>query len=110
METKAEQYTDMSEGKIRAVLILDLDYPDIKKAWVSLRVAGNPSAYWVQRCELFYDDDLVQQPRGQVNLYLSDFVGEVGLPTDLCRPSHTAATTKWFVLFFSFFYVLSKRM
>lgn len=98
MEDKACQYTDMSDGNIRAALVLDLQYPGIKKAQVGLRVAGNCSNYWIQRHELFYDDDIVQQPRGQVDLYLSDFVGELGLPRDLCRPSRTAAR-KWFVLF-----------
>ncbi|KAK4642175.1 hypothetical protein QC761_0081780 [Podospora bellae-mahoneyi] len=58
----------------------------MKKAWVSLLVAGSPSD-WVQHSELYHDDDLVQQPVGQVDLYLSDLVNLAGVPTAFCRPS-----------------------
>lgn len=86
MERKARQYINCSDGKIRAALILDLQYPHMKKAWVSLLVAGSPSD-WVQHSELYHDDDLVQQPVGQVDLYLSDLVSLAGVPTAFCRPS-----------------------
>ncbi|KAK0721201.1 hypothetical protein B0T21DRAFT_316828 [Apiosordaria backusii] len=87
VERKARQYINCSDGKIRVALILDLQYPHMKKAWVSLLVAGSPSSGWVQHSELYHDDDLVQQPVGQVDLYLSDFVSLAGVPTAFCRPS-----------------------
>ncbi|KAK4653370.1 hypothetical protein QC762_507410 [Podospora pseudocomata] len=58
----------------------------MKKAWVSLLVTGSPSD-WVQHSELYHDDDLVEQPVGQVDLYLSDLVSLAGVPTAFCRPS-----------------------
>jgi hypothetical protein len=42
MERKARQHIDLSDGKIQAALILDLDYHNMKKACVSLRVADGP--------------------------------------------------------------------
>ncbi|KAK3307709.1 uncharacterized protein B0T15DRAFT_502176 [Chaetomium strumarium] len=85
-ERKARQYIDSSDGKIRAVLILDLHYPDMKKAWVSLLTADDSASHWILYHELYHDDDLDQQPMGQVDLYLSDFVGLAGLPAAYCRP------------------------
>lgn len=88
MEEKARQYIELSDGNIRAVLILDLQYKGTKKAWVSLLVAAeNSSSRWVQHSQLFHDDHLDQQPDGQVDLYLSDFLGPAGLPAAICRPS-----------------------
>ncbi|KAK4150538.1 hypothetical protein C8A00DRAFT_46103 [Chaetomidium leptoderma] len=88
VERKARQYIDSSDGKIQVALILVLQYPGMKKAWVSLLAADDPSSSWVQHSDLFHDDDLDQQPAGQVALYLSDFVGLVpGMPAALCRPS-----------------------
>lgn len=87
MERKARQYIDSSDGKIQAVLNIDLQYPGLKKAWVSLRVGDDLSSRWIQHHELFHDDALEQQPVGQVDLYLSDFVGRAGVPTAYCRPS-----------------------
>ena len=81
------QYIGSSDGRIRAALVFDLEYPNTKKAWVSLLVADASSSRWVHDFDLFYDDDLVQQPVGQVDLYLSDFVGFVGVPAEFCRPS-----------------------
>ncbi|EAQ85237.1 predicted protein [Chaetomium globosum CBS 148.51] len=72
---------------IQAVLILKLQYPGLQKAWVSLRVADNSSGYWSQYHQVYYDDGLDQQPVGQVDLYLSHFVGGTGLPALYCRPS-----------------------
>lgn len=83
MERKARQYIDSSDGKIRLVLILKLQYPGMKKAWVSLLGADG----WIQHHELYYDDNLDQQPVGQVDIYLSDFIGFAGLPPAYCRPS-----------------------
>ena len=84
MERKSRQYIDSSDGKIQAALIIDLQYPGMKKAWVNFLVADNSSSSWV----LFHDDDLDQQPAGQVALYLSDFVGLApGMPVALYRPS-----------------------
>jgi hypothetical protein len=95
VERKARQYIDLSDGKIQAVLVLDLEYPDPKKAWVSLLVADGPSSSWVKVHELFYDDalELNQQPVGQVDLYLSDFLGFTGLPAAACRPSTAESET-----------------
>ncbi|KAK4098442.1 hypothetical protein N658DRAFT_518049 [Parathielavia hyrcaniae] len=86
-ERKARQYIDSSDGNIRAVLILDLQYPGMKKAWVSLLAADDSPSHWILHHELYHDDDLDQQPVGQVDLYLSDFVGLAGLSVDYCRPS-----------------------
>ncbi|KAK3897135.1 hypothetical protein C8A05DRAFT_48129 [Staphylotrichum tortipilum] len=82
--SKTRQYINSSDGKIQVVLLINLQYPGMKKAWVSLSAADDPSSSWV----LFHDDDLDQQPAGQVALYLSDFVGLApGIPAALCRPS-----------------------
>lgn len=89
METKARQYIDLSDGKIRAVLICDLQYPGLKKAWASLLVADG----WIQHHEIYHDDNLNAQPAGQVDLYLSDFVGPTSLPLAYCRPSVAEMTT-----------------
>ncbi|KAK3896504.1 hypothetical protein C8A05DRAFT_48452 [Staphylotrichum tortipilum] len=86
--SKARQYIDLSDGKIQVALIIDIQYPGIKKAWVSLLAADDSSSSWVQHSDLFHDDDLDQQPAGQVALYLSDFVGLApSTPAALCRPS-----------------------
>jgi hypothetical protein len=101
VERKARQYIDSSDGKIQAVFILDLQYPGMKKAWVSLLVWDDTSGHWIQHHGLFHDDALDQQPVGQVDLYLSDFVGLAGLPTASCRPSTaelTAGITRFVVL------------
>jgi hypothetical protein len=101
VERKARQYIDSSDGKIQAVLILDLQYPGLKKAWVSLRVEDDPSSHWIQHHELFHDDALDQQPVGQIDLYLSDLVGFGGLPAASCRPSAAelaAGITRFVVL------------
>jgi hypothetical protein len=75
----------------------------MKKAWVSLRVKDDPLSHWTQHHELFYDDALDQQPVGQVDLYLSDFVGRAGVPAAHCRPStaEPAARTTRFVILLS---------
>ncbi|KAK4106782.1 hypothetical protein N658DRAFT_461692 [Parathielavia hyrcaniae] len=83
VERKARQYIDLSDGKTRAVLILDLQYPGMNKAWVSLLAADG----WLPHHELYYDNNLDQQPVGQIDLYLSDFVGSARLPPAYCRPS-----------------------
>ncbi|GAB1319537.1 hypothetical protein MFIFM68171_09747 [Madurella fahalii] len=83
----ARQYINSSDGKIRAVLILDLQYPSMQKASVSLLAADDSSSHWIQHHELYHDDHLDQQPAEQVDLYLSDFVGLAGLPETYCRPS-----------------------
>lgn len=94
VERKARQYIDTSDGMIRAVFIIDLGYPDPKKAWVSLLVADDSpdhsSGRWVQHSELFFDEDIDQQPVGQIDFYLSDFLGlkAASLPAALCRPSN----------------------
>ena len=92
MEHKAREYIDKSGGMIRAVLILDAaDYPQLTKATISLLVADDDdgrSSHWEQYRKVIHDDNLgQQQPSGQVEFYLSDFLGpNHGLPIDLCRP------------------------
>ncbi|KAK4141193.1 uncharacterized protein C8A04DRAFT_39325 [Dichotomopilus funicola] len=87
-EEKAHDYINLSDNNIQAVLILDLEYPDATKAWVSLLVSnGSRLNHFVHGHVLFYDDELDQQPAGRVVLYLSDFVGLAGLPAAYCRPS-----------------------
>ncbi|KAK3296719.1 uncharacterized protein B0H64DRAFT_423149 [Chaetomium fimeti] len=88
MWRKAHQYIDLSGGKIRAVLILDLQYSGMKKAWVSLLTTDG----WAQHHEVCYDDDLDKQPIGQVDLYLSDFVDPASLPLACCRSSTAELT------------------
>jgi hypothetical protein len=61
----------------------------MKKAWVSLLGAYG----WVQHHELYHDDNLKQQPVGQVGLYLSDFAGSAGLPPAYRRPSTAELAT-----------------
>lgn len=66
--------------------MIDIEYPNEKKAWINLLVTDNLTGSWA----LFHDDDSDPQPAGQVALYLSDFVGLVpDLPVDFCRPSAT---------------------
>ncbi|KAL2129246.1 hypothetical protein VTI74DRAFT_8015 [Chaetomium olivicolor] len=59
----------------------------MKKAWVSLLAAEDSSSRWIQYHEVYHDDSLEQQPAGQVDIYLSDFVGRAGVPAAYCRPS-----------------------
>ncbi|KAK4155045.1 hypothetical protein C8A00DRAFT_42278 [Chaetomidium leptoderma] len=94
-EEKACRYIDLSDGKIRVVLILELQYSGMKKAWVNLLVADESSSCRVPRFELLHDDDLGldQQPDGQVDLYLSDFLGLASLPVAFCRPSTAELAT-----------------
>jgi hypothetical protein len=102
VEEKARQYIELSDGKIRAVIILDLQYKGMKQAWVSLLVADDSSARWVQHSQLFHDDNLDQQPDGHIGLYISDFLGSAGLPVVFCRPSTAELATgvSRFVLYF----------
>ncbi|KAK3309443.1 uncharacterized protein B0T15DRAFT_545205 [Chaetomium strumarium] len=92
VEEKARKYIDLSDNKIQVVLILDLQRPGIKKAWVSLLVVDDSSSHWIRQHELFHDDNLDQQPVGHIDLYLSDFVGIAGLPAIYCRPSTAELT------------------
>ncbi|KAH6614503.1 hypothetical protein B0J18DRAFT_403984 [Chaetomium sp. MPI-SDFR-AT-0129] len=89
VERKADQYIDASDNKIQVVLILKLQYRGMKKAWVSLLTADG----WLLQHDLCHDDDLDRQPDGQVELYLSDFIGSTGLPPAYCRPSTTESAT-----------------
>ncbi|KAL2261302.1 hypothetical protein VTK26DRAFT_4444 [Humicola hyalothermophila] len=56
------------------------------KAWVSLLAADDSASHWILHHELYHGDDPDQQPVGQVDLYLSGFVGLAGLPAAYCRP------------------------
>jgi hypothetical protein len=72
---------------IRAVLIIDVQYPGMKKAWVGLLVADDSSNYWTPYHKLYHNDNRDQQPAGQLELYLSDFTGLARPPLAYCRPS-----------------------
>jgi hypothetical protein len=68
---------------------------------VSLLVADG----WLPHHKFCHDDNPDQQPVGQVDLYLSDFVRSAGLPPAYCRPSTAelaTETTMFESLFFSF--------
>ncbi|EAQ89067.1 predicted protein [Chaetomium globosum CBS 148.51] len=57
----------------------------LKQADVSFGPVGSLPALACEH-DLYYHD-LDQQPGGQVDLYLSDFLGSAGLPPAYCRPS-----------------------
>ncbi|KAK5651233.1 hypothetical protein OQA88_12697 [Cercophora sp. LCS_1] len=79
---------EVSEGDIQAAIVLDAQYPKANRAKIALRVAdGTTAGTWVQYFETICDDSLVEQPEGEVGLYISDFIGPAGLPTAFCRPS-----------------------
>jgi len=96
------QYINNTKGEIQAVFIVDMQYPTVTKATISLFVADGPEGYWLQRRVIFYDDALEEQPIGQLGLYISDFLGVQGLPTAYCRPSAAEIATgiSLFVLLF----------
>jgi len=109
VERKVLQYIECAEGEIQAVIVLDAQYPKANRAKVALRVTDGTTAdttagTWVRYFETIYDDDLVEQPEGEIGLYVSDFVGPAGLPTALCRPSaaETVAGVQRFVSPFFF--------
>jgi len=100
VERKVVQYVECAEGEIQAAIVLDAQYPKANKAKVALLVAdGTTAGTWVRYFETIYDDNLVEQPEGDVGLYISDFLGPAGLPTAFCRPSaaETAAGVQRFV-------------
>lgn len=109
---KAEEYIQGSDGGIRAVLVVDIDYPTADKATVGLCVADTSSSdeandkdddsdnassrpVWVQQASVFYrssgyseEEQPMEQPIGQVSLYLSDFLGSGNnLSAAFCRPT-----------------------
>lgn len=96
------QYIACAKGKIHAALALDALYPTGEKVTVALRVADGADSTWVHYFEPIYDDSLVEQPNGQVGLYVSDFLGSAGLPMALCRPlaAERAAGIARYVFFF----------
>jgi hypothetical protein len=88
VERKVVQYIECTKGEIQAAIVFDAQYPKATKAKVALRVAdGTATGSWVRYFEPIYDDGLLEQPDGEVGLYLSDFLGPGGLPTQFCRPS-----------------------
>lgn len=88
VERKAVQYIECTESKIRATIVFKAQYPDAKWATIALRVAdGSATGSWVQYFDTIYDVKLPEQPGGQLGLYVSDFIGPAGLPTEFCRPS-----------------------
>ena len=88
MESKATRYIVDTQGDIATVLILEVHHPRADSASVSLIVADGVQARWVQRGEIFYSDQLVDQPEGQVGFYVSDFL-RGSIPQELRRPSAT---------------------
>jgi hypothetical protein len=68
----------------------------MKQASVNLLVAGRRFPDY----DVYHDDDRDEQPVGQVDLYLSDFVGSAGLPPAYCRPStdDAAGITRFVIL------------
>lgn len=92
MEGRAVRYINDTSGGIQAALILKIEYPQPNKAEVGLFVSdtsiGNGSSgVWVLRSHTIYDSSLNEQPVGQVELYLSDFLGYDGLPAAFQRPT-----------------------
>ena len=49
-------------------------------------VADGAVGRWIQRGQTFYDQQLDNQPAGQVDLYVSDFLRGRPLPTAFSRP------------------------
>jgi hypothetical protein len=100
VERKVIQYIKCAEGDIQAAIVLDVQYPKANRAKVALRVAdGTAAGTWVRYFDTIYDEKLVEQPEGEVGLYLSDFIGPTNLPASFCRPSavETAAGIQRFV-------------
>jgi hypothetical protein len=73
---KFVQYIECTEGDIQAAIVLDAQYPKANTATVALRVVdstGATTGSWVPYFEPIYDDDsVVEQPDGQIGLYISD--------------------------------------
>jgi hypothetical protein len=86
VEKKARRYIRKSDGNIQAVIVVDVEYPSMRKGWVSLRVADGASGSWVQHRQLLFDDDTNERPDGQLELYISDIVGLACSPAAFCRP------------------------
>ncbi|KAK0702646.1 hypothetical protein B0H67DRAFT_594833 [Lasiosphaeris hirsuta] len=70
VEYKAENYIRGTHGKVQAVVVLNVLYPNLEE---------------VVRRKVIHSDHL-EQPDGVVGLYLSDFYGPAGLPAVYCRP------------------------
>ncbi|KAH6612912.1 hypothetical protein B0J18DRAFT_470263 [Chaetomium sp. MPI-SDFR-AT-0129] len=81
-------YIKCAEGDIQAAIVLDVQYRKANRAKVALCVAdGTAAGTWVRYFDTIYDEKLVEQPEGEVGLYLSDFIGPTNLPVSFCRPS-----------------------
>ncbi|KAK0655489.1 hypothetical protein B0T16DRAFT_304411, partial [Cercophora newfieldiana] len=88
VERKAVQYIECAEGGIQAALLLKVQYPKANWAKVALRIAdGTAAGAWAHFFDTIHDDNLAEQPEGEVGLYLSDFIGPADLPAAFCRPS-----------------------
>lgn len=88
MERKLVQYIECTEGKIQAAIAFNAQYPEGTRAEVALCVAdGGTAGTWVHYFQTIYDDKLVNQPDGQLGLYISNFFGPAGFPPAFCRPS-----------------------
>ncbi|KAK3364371.1 hypothetical protein B0T25DRAFT_443701, partial [Lasiosphaeria hispida] len=99
VEKKAKDYIRQSNGEICVVFIINAHYPHLKKATVSLLVAdGGGGFHWNLSREVIHDDRLQHQPSGEVNFYLSDFLGSEGLPINFCRPPTGISRSPYFTV------------
>ncbi|KAK5651280.1 hypothetical protein OQA88_12624 [Cercophora sp. LCS_1] len=82
VEAKALQYIKSSGGKIRAVIVFNINYPKANKVTVSLVTADNSipgGHHWLQYAEILYSDNTEEQAIGQID--------PADLPASFCRPS-----------------------
>ncbi|KAH8891445.1 hypothetical protein GQ53DRAFT_841395 [Thozetella sp. PMI_491] len=91
-------YFDDTYGQVAAVPVLDLGYPHAKRAKANLLVADSSLQddqvhRWIQRGTPFYDENLADQPAGQVGFYISDLLPEGPLPQAFYRPSAAELAT-----------------
>jgi hypothetical protein len=86
---KADYYIRLTNQEINTILVFDLEYPQMTKGWIGVLVAVNGSVYWEKDFELFFDESHKEHPRGEIDLYISDFVGSGGLPAAFCRHKTT---------------------
>ncbi|KAK3364055.1 hypothetical protein B0T25DRAFT_418392, partial [Lasiosphaeria hispida] len=111
VEKKAKDYIRQSDGEIRVVFIINAHYPHLKKATVSLLVAdGGGGFHWNLNREVIHDDRLHHQPSGEVNFYLSDFLGSEGLPINFCRPPTGISRSNVYICRSPYFTVSYQRL
>ncbi|GJC86232.1 hypothetical protein ColLi_09070 [Colletotrichum liriopes] len=90
---KAKKYITRTTGAVRAVLVVDVDYPDIRRIdvvlWVAKRVDGRAAVakpFKAQTVQLYVADAEVQ-PEGAIELFASDFLEpDAAWPRQMRRP------------------------